>query len=114
MKVTRKLSANTIVEAEGDTVLALFESLSQLEEVFRPGPCGLCAGTQVRFRTREVNGNKFHEAVCCACGAAFSFGMKKQPAGVLFPQRKNGDGALKPNGGWIKWTRAGDDDPAPF
>jgi hypothetical protein len=35
---------------------------------------------------------KFHEAVCHGCGAAFGFGMKKTPAGVLFPQRKDAEG----------------------
>jgi hypothetical protein len=104
MKVTRKLSGNTVVEAEGQTMVEMFEKLSQLEEIFRPGPCGLCRGTQVGFRTREVGGVKFHEAWCHGCGAALGFGTKKQPAGVLFPQRKDSDGKWKPNGGWSKWV----------
>jgi hypothetical protein len=104
MKVQRKISANTLVEAEGQTVLEVFEKLSQLEEIFRPGPCGLCKGTQVAFRTRENGGVKFHEAVCLGCGAAFAFGTKKAPAGVLFPQRKDAEGHVKPNGGWSRWT----------
>ena len=104
MKIQRKISANTVVDADGQTVLELFEKLSQLEEIFRPGPCGLCEGAHTGFRTREVGGVKFHEAVCLGCGAAFAFGTKKAPAGVLFPQRKDADGHVKPNGGWTKWT----------
>jgi hypothetical protein len=104
MKIQRKLSPNTLVEAEAATVLELFEQLSQLEEIFRAGPCGLCKGTQVSFRTREVSGVKFHEALCLGCGAAFTFGTRKGPAGMLFPQRKDGDGKWKANGGWSRWA----------
>jgi hypothetical protein len=104
VKIIRKISATTIIEAEGQTMVELFEKLSQLEEIFRSGPCGLCKGTQVGFRTREVSGVKFHEAVCLGCGAVFAYGTKKQPAGMLFPQRKDADGNVKANGGWTKWT----------
>lgn len=104
MKIKRKLNAYTEVEAEGATMVELFEQLSQLEEIFRPGVCGLCKKSHIGFRTREVGGVKFHEAQCLACGAAFAFGTKKQPAGVLFPQRKDAEGKWKPNGGWSKWT----------
>ena len=104
MKITRKLSTNTVVEAEGATMVELFEQLSQLEEIFRPGACGLCKGTQVGFRTREVGGVKFHEAVCHGCGAAFAFGQRKGAGGQMFPQRKDADGNVKPNGGWSKWV----------
>jgi hypothetical protein len=69
MKVQRKIGASTIIEAEGQTLVELFEKLSQLEEIFRPGPCGLCKATSVGFRTREVNGIKFHEAWCHGCGS---------------------------------------------
>jgi hypothetical protein len=104
VKIQRKISANTVVDADAPTMIELFEQLSQLEEIFRPGPCGLCRGTQISFRTRDVSGVKFHEAICIGCGAALGFGTRKQPAGVLFPQRKDGDGNLKPNGGWSRWT----------
>jgi hypothetical protein len=113
MRVTRKLSGNTVVEAEGQTMVELFEKLSALEEIFRPGPCGLCHGTQLGFRTRETGGMKFHECMCLRCGAAFAFGMKKAPAGVLFPQRKDADGKYKPNGGWSKWAPTNGSDAGP-
>lgn len=106
MKIQRKISANTVIEAEGQTMVELFEQLSQLEEIFRPGPCGLCEGTHTGFRTREVGGVKFHEAVCLGCKAAFAFGQRKGAGGQLFPQRKDGDGKWKPNGGWAKWVPA--------
>jgi len=104
MRIQRKLNGNTLVECEAQTMIELFEQLSQLEEIFRCGPCGLCHGTHISFRTREVAGCKFHECVCLGCGAAFAFGTRKQPAGVLFPQRKDADGNAKANGGWSKWT----------
>ncbi len=109
MKVTRKISPSTVIEAEAPTVLELFEILSQLEEIFRAGPCGCCGGTRIKFRTRCVPGDlKFHEAVC-DCGAALGFGQKKHPAGVLFPQRKDAEGNWKPNGGWAKWQPAAEE-----
>ena len=40
MKITRKLN-NTVVEAEGASMVEVFERLSELEEIFRQGRCGL-------------------------------------------------------------------------
>jgi hypothetical protein len=108
VKITRKLNSTTVVEAEGTTLVEVFEQLSQLEEIFRPTPCGLCKGSQHSFRTREVSGNKFHEVVCLDCGAAFAFGCRKGAGGLLFPQRKDSDGNYKPNGGWSRWVPNGD------
>ncbi len=106
MKIQRKLNSNTLVEAEAQTMVELFEQLSQLEEIFRQDVCGVCKGTRIGFRTREINGVKFHEAHCLnsACGAAMGFGMKKGAGGQLFPQRKNGEGKLKTNNGWAKYV----------
>ncbi len=104
MKIQRKLNGSTLIEAEAMTMIELYEQLSQLEEIFRCGPCGMCKGAAISFRTRDVSGVKFHEALCLGCGAAFAFGTRKQPAGVLFPQRKDAEGNAKPNGGWTKWT----------
>lgn len=104
MKIQRKMNGNTVVEAEAQSMIELFEQLSQMEEIFRPGPCRLCQGTTIGFRTREVGGVKFHEAVCLGCGAAFAFGMRKGAGGALFPQRKDAEGKLKANSGWSRWT----------
>ena len=38
MKLQRKISTSTIVEAEAPTMVELFEVIPALEEVFRPPP----------------------------------------------------------------------------
>lgn len=108
MKVQRKISPTTLIEAEGQTVADVFEALSRLEEVFHGHEvCGLCHGKDVSYQVRQdKDGNKYYQAVCQAdgCHAEFRFGVKKQPAGVLFPQLKDRDGKWKPNGGWTIWS----------
>src|SRR4051794_7091064 len=102
MKVQRKVNGSTILEASGETLLEVFEQLSTMMEVFGVERCGLCQCSPVGFRTREVNNIKFHEAFCYNCGAALAYGQKKQPAGVLFPRRRDAQGNKLPNGGWSK------------
>ena len=105
MKVQRKISPTTIVETEGATVAEVFEALARLEEIFGHETCGLCSKTGVSYTVRQdKEGNKYYQAVCCACGAEFRFGVRKTPPGCLFPQLKDKDGNVKPNGGWAKWT----------
>jgi hypothetical protein len=110
VKVTRKISGTTIVEAEGQTIMEVFEQLSRLEAVFAGHEtCGLCGKSGVRFETQEdKEGHKYHKAVCLACGAEFRFGTRKTPPGVLFPQLKDSEGRDKKNGGWAKWEPRGD------
>lgn len=108
MKVQRKISPTTIVEADGPTVADVFESLARLEEIFHGHEvCGLCHGPDVRYQVRQdKDGNKYHHAVCMEprCGAEFRFGQRREPKGVLFPQLKDADGNWKPNGGWAKFA----------
>lgn len=111
MKVTRKVSATTVIEAEGATVQEVFEALSRLEAVFHGHEtCGLCGKNNVAYTTQEdKEANKYHKATCLDCGAEFRFGIRRSPAGVLFPQLKDKDGAVKPNGGWARWQQWNDD-----
>lgn len=103
MKIQRKVSATTILEAEGETVAAVFEALALLESVFCGRErCGLCSALGVRYEVqRDKEGNAYHKAICLACGAEFRFGVRKAPPGVLFPQLKDAQGNVKPNGGWM-------------
>jgi hypothetical protein len=105
MKVQRKISATTIVEAEAETVAELFEALAALEEIFAGREvCGLCSKAGVRYQVRrDKQGNKYYQAVCLACAAEFRFGVRRDPPGQLFPQLKTEAGEYKPNGGWAKW-----------
>ena len=106
MKVQRKISPTTIIEAEGDTVAEVFEALSRLEEAFHGHEeCGLCHGKDVAYQTRQDSaGNKYYQAVCLACRAEFRFSLRRTPVGVLYPQLKDKDGRVKPDGGWAVWT----------
>jgi len=105
MKVQRKVSPTTILEAEGQTVAEVFENLARLEEVFHGHEtCGLCQKTAIAYTVRQdKDGNKYYQASCLACGAEFRFGQRRQPEGALFPQMKDKDGNWKPNDGWAKW-----------
>ena len=106
MKIQRKISGTTIVEADGDTVMEVFEALANLESIFSGHEtCGLCGKTGVTYACqRDKDNNRYFKAVCLACGAEFRFGIKREPEGALFPQLKDKDGNLKPNGGWAKWV----------
>lgn len=106
MKVQRKISPTTILEAEGQTVAEVFEALARLEEIFHGHEvCGLCQKANVAYQVRQdKEGNKYYQAVCLSCGGEFRFGVKKSPPGALFPQMKDKDGNWKPNGGWAKWS----------
>lgn len=111
MMIERKISATTIVKAEGQTVAEVFEALARLESVFGREVCGLCQKTGVRYDVQEdKEGHKYHKAICLSCGGEFRFGVRKTPPGVLFPQLKDKDGVWKPNGGWAKWEANRDAD----
>lgn len=105
MRVQRKVSATTIVEAEGATVTEVFEAIARLEAVFcGHETCGACKSTGIRYSVQEdKQDNKYYKTVCLACGCEFRFGVKRSPPGVLFPQLKDAQGNWKPNGGWVKW-----------
>ncbi len=107
MKVQRKITPTTIVEAEGETVAEVFEALAALESVFHGHEtCGLCGKTGVSYSCQQdKDANRYYKALCDSCGAEFRFGVKKSPPGVLFPQLKDKDGNWKPNGGWAKWQQ---------
>lgn len=106
MRVQRKISPTTIIEASGETVAEVFERLAKLEEIFHGYEvCGLCRGRDVMYHVRQdKDGNKYYQAHCLGCAAEFRFGVKRQPAGALFPQRKDNDGNWKPNNGWTKFV----------
>ena len=88
------------VELEGDTQKDLFAQLSAFQEVFDESACGKCGSTNLRFVTREVDGNSYYEIRCLDCGARLEFGQ----GGGLFPRRKSKEGEWLPDGGWVKWN----------
>ena len=105
MKVQRKISPTTIIEADGQTVADVFEALARLEDVFHGHEvCGACQAGNVTYQMRtDKDGNKYYQAHCLKCHAEFRFGVRREGNGVLFPQYKDADGNVKPNGGWVRF-----------
>lgn len=106
------------VEAEGDTLVAVYEELSSLEEIFGcKTACKYCKSSDhLRHIVRKVKKGtktfKYYELHCFTpigpqakpCGGKFCFGVSnEEPKGGLFPQRKDKEGKYKPNDGWSKY-----------
>jgi translation initiation factor 2 beta subunit (eIF-2beta)/eIF-5 len=103
MKVICKVNEKVTFELEGSGQKDIFEQLSSVQEVFGEGACGKCNSENIRFQVREVDGNKFYELKCNACGSTLAFGAHKK-GDTLFPKRKDGDGKWLDNKGWTKWV----------
>ena len=99
----RSRNGRLYFKVEGGTQKELFENIADLQEIFESDEnCGLCKSTDIRFRVREVKGNKYFELRCLACNAQFAFGQNKDMKS-LFPKRKDDDNNWLPNRGWFKW-----------
>ena len=102
MKFTCSLGKIT-AEIEGDSVRDVFESISQVQEVFGENCCGKCGNDDVKFVVRTVDENNYYEIRCNSCKAKLAFGADKKGGG-LFPKRKDPDGNWLPDNGWMKWN----------
>lgn len=97
-------------ELTAETPKDLFGQIGAVQEVFEAETeCGCCAGTDLRFRMREVDTFKYYEMHCGnpACRARFAFGQSKDMKS-LFPKRKDDDNEWLPNRGWAKYTPKGE------
>jgi len=100
------------VEIEGEDQKSIFQQIGQFQEVFENNECMKCHDTNVKFVTREVEGNTYYELRCSKCGAKLSFGAHKL-GGTLYPKRTAGkndqsgleEGSYLPDGGWMKWDK---------
>lgn len=97
-------SGRMVAEIENDTVKGLFDDIGTFQEVF-DCVCGKCGGDELKFVTRTIDENDYHELRCenPTCRAKLSFGAHKKGGG-LFPRRKDADDAWLPDGGWMKWN----------
>lgn len=97
------------VELEGTTQQELFAALAEFQEVFEDNTCikGDESSSNVRFRVRNVDDNKYFEKVCVQPGVLRnvrkSYGQLKVGGG-LFPKNKDKDGNWLPDNGWVKWN----------
>ena len=83
------------VEFEGDTQKSIFEQIGKFQEVFEQGQCGKCGSENLRFVTREVDGNHYYELRCMDCHARLSFGVMKVGGGLF-----SGSGPRKERDAW--------------
>ena len=74
------------------------------DEVFNNGECPVNGSTNVRFRCREVEGNKYYEMYYKDSGNTLGFGQTRV-GNKIFPRRKDKDCNLLPNEGWTKWEK---------
>jgi hypothetical protein len=104
MRVIYKVSDELTFELEGSTQKDIFEELSSVGEVFGGSTsCGKCQSTNVHFRMRKVDANKFFEKSCGDCGASLSYGCHRV-GDTLFKKVKNEDGSWIDNRGWVRYV----------
>lgn len=102
------------ITVEGETVEDVFEKLGEASEIFFVTASARQNGNvvesdDIRFVTRTVEDNKFHEAVVQSGpmrGYKLAFGNKKKPKGSLFPKREIPETNRIPGfGGWFKYNK---------
>jgi len=95
------------LEAEGD-VKEIFEQLALFDDVFNYEECPVTGSTNIAFRCREHDSNKYYEVYDRDSGYALHFGQTKQ-GNKLFPRYKDTKtGEWLPNKGWTKYDRNSD------
>lgn len=98
-------------EVEGKTQTEIIEQLAEIHEIYEGLECTYNGknSDKVNFRVREVDGNKYYEAVCVdddfdLRGVRLQFGQNKKGGGV-FPKRKEEDGSWNKNNGWKRYNK---------
>lgn len=106
MKVHYRTASNRMTfEVQGDTPKAIFRTISEIQDVFEcDDRCGRCQSPNIRFRTRTVDDNDYFELKCQDCHAALAFGQTRK-GDTLFPKRKDQDGNLIEDRGWVIWRK---------
>ena len=107
MKAHYKSSTGRLViEVEGPNAKAIFERIAEVQEILdADAQCGCCGSPQIKFRVRDVKGNRFFELHCEACHARLAFGQNRDGVG-LFPRRFDDSRKPLPNRGWAKFLPA--------
>jgi hypothetical protein len=95
----KTMRGNLLLKVSGETVKAVFKEIAHVAEVFDADTeCGLCHSTDLRYRTRTIDGNDYFELSCLSCGGALKFGQHKT-GGTLFANRGEGEN------GWTRFLR---------
>ena len=119
MKVSKHLHNGTIVTAEGDTIVEVWEQLAKLTVAFGEYEAVKDGKTSSNFeyRVRKVGDNNFYELYCTDLKAKLPFGVGKgDNLGDLYPKRLKTDDKGKafkdendkvtylPDRGWRRWN----------
>lgn len=109
----KSMNGRLVIESERSSIKDLFRDLAEIQEILDADQaCGVCGGTNLRYRVRHhTKANKtfeYFELVCAAdnCRAVLEFGQKQDMVG-LFPRRKDEQG-WRPNRGWTRFTPQSD------
>lgn len=94
----------------------IFKQISEIDETFGVKACGKCGGEDLRYVTREVDGNCFYEMRCTAkgCGYRLAFSQGKDQRSIfprlryhkqhpLVKEKKVSIGDWIPSNGWEKF-----------
>ncbi len=99
----KSLGGKVTIKVVGEDTKDLFRQLAAAQEVFDADyACGCCNSVHLRYNYRVADSFSFYELKCIDCGAALSFGQRKDGSG-LFPKR-SGEGT---ENGWSKYEGAG-------
>jgi hypothetical protein len=93
----------TTIEVEADSIVGLFEAISEVQGVFFGLTCA-CDSVNVRLDVRPGKTNdgrpfKNYEARCCDCGKLMRFGLRED--GGMWAKNKPADGGTR---GWMTWS----------
>lgn len=102
------------VEVEGDGQKAIWEQLSDFQEVFDEKGCGKCGSQNLRFRVRTAMDAKkktikYYLRVCGDCNAKLNYGCHAE-GGTIFPKRfekdeETGKSSYIGKNGWVKFNK---------
>jgi hypothetical protein len=92
-------TSRIVIEAEVPDVKTVFETVTEVQELFDEKVCGACSSTDIRCDVRTAQGFRFYNLKCRVCSARLDFGQQ-QNSKTLFAKRRNDDGTIKPHNGW--------------
>lgn len=99
------------IEVEADDVRQAVKSMSELQEFFGQPECGKCRGQRLTaFHRQDKDGHDYYSLSCASCGAKLDFGQHKT-GGTLFVKRKDRDGNVLPDNGWLMWQSRQQEQP---
>lgn len=95
----RALGGRVVVKVEGATMKEALKQIGPIAEILdADSACGKCASPNIYPSCRSVGGFEYFSLTCSDCGAALSFGQRKD--GGLWAKRKDENGNAYDHRGW--------------